>query len=176
MKKIDMYIECHSCVGTGLYSGMAEGKGAAVVCNRCNGTGRFHYEYSYKEFTGRKELPGIDRVYLSGYGYMIGTGKINFSGVGRVDMDKEGVSYGEFLSGKMPEHIKSLACPMLANQSACYDIKGFIDKCNELSGHYFSRITDCTYQRNKSLCWKRFYDEQKKNKIEQLSKDIEDEI
>jgi hypothetical protein len=157
MKSIDMMIECPSCKGTGVYSGMGENKNVAVVCYKCKGTGQFHYTYSYNEFTGRNKITGIDRVYLQGYGYKIGTGKINFSKIGEIDMDKEGVSYEEFLDGKIPQHIKKLACPMLADQSACHDIKGFTNKCNALNGGgYFSYIPDCKYQCNKEECWKRF--------------------
>jgi len=32
--------ECSACKGTGLYVGMAEREGAAVVCSRCKGTGK----------------------------------------------------------------------------------------------------------------------------------------
>lgn len=31
-------IECQACKGTGLYKGMAERDGAAVVCSHCHGT------------------------------------------------------------------------------------------------------------------------------------------
>lgn len=156
MKKIDIMIECPSCKGTGVYSGMGESKNVAVVCKTCKGTGEYHYVYSYNEFTGRKKATGIDRVYLDGYGYKIGKGKINFSDVGMVDMDKEGVSYDEFLEGKMPEHIKKLACPMLADQGTCHEITGFVDKCNELNGRHFSFIKECKYYPNREKCWKRF--------------------
>jgi len=179
--KIDMMIECPYCAGTGIFSGMGEGENVAVICNKCKGTGQFHYAYDYNEFTGRKIKPGIERVYLDGYGYRIGTGIIKFDRNAEVDMDKEGVSYDEFLSGKMPKHIETLACPMMADQGACHEIKGFVNRCNELSGHYFSRITDCTYQRNKSLCWKRFYwkrfyESKRNDKIQNMANDIIAEI
>lgn len=156
-KQISIDIVCPYCEGTGVYSGMGETGNVAVVCNRCEGSGKYHYEYSYEEFTERKEKKGIDRVYLDGYGYKISTGEINFSGIGVIDMDKEGVSYQEFLEGKMPKHIKSLACPMLADQSACHRIKGFIDTCQKLNSGWISCITHCKYQKNKSECWDRFY-------------------
>jgi len=155
-KKIDMFIQCPSCKGTGIYSGMGESENTGVICYQCNGTGKYHYTYQYEEFTERKIRKDIDRVYLSGYGYKIATGIINFSKVGEIDMDKEGVSYAEFLSGKMPEHIKKLACPMLAAQGACRDIKGFTDICNKLNGGWLSYIPDCKNRCNSDECWKRF--------------------
>lgn len=156
MKKIEMMIECPSCSGTGLYSGMGESDNVAVICYRCKGSGQFHYTYEYNEFEGRKEKEGIDRVYLEGYGYKIGTGVINFRGIGEIDMDKEGVSYQEFLEGKKPEHIKTLACPMLADQGACHKIKGFTNRCNELHGSWLFDIRNCKYRDNKAKCWVRF--------------------
>jgi hypothetical protein len=156
MKKIEMVIECPSCHGTGIYSGMGESEYTAVVCYKCDGTGKYNYVYRYEDFTGRKIDKGIKRVYLKGYGYKIGLGIINFSGIGKIDMDKEGVSYDEFLNGKMPEHIKKLVCPMLADQGACHDKKGFVDECNKLNGGWLSYIPDCKNKCNFDECWKRF--------------------
>ena len=156
MKKIEMKVECPSCKGTGLYNGMGEAKGVAVICYKCKGTGAFMYSYSYNDFTGRKLREDIKRVYLSGMGYGISLGKINFNGIGEIDMDKEGISYPEFLNGKKPQHIKKLGCPMRADQSACHDINGFVDECNKLNGGWISLITDCKNQHNKEQCWSRF--------------------
>lgn len=153
MKKIEMLIECPACEGTGVYSGIGESKDCAVVCYNCGGSGKYNYSYSYNEFTGRKTREGINRVYLNGYGYKIGTGKINFSGVGEIDMDKEGVSYEEFLDGKMPWHIKKLVCPMLADQGACHKIDGFVDRCNSFNDGWLGNIRECKNKDNKSECW-----------------------
>ena len=60
----DGRFECMACGGTGLYSGFAEPKGHAVVCNRCGGTG--HCTYGQKPFTGRKTKRGISRVICDG--------------------------------------------------------------------------------------------------------------
>jgi len=157
MPKIDIMIECPSCNGTGLYSGMAEGEGIAVICYKCKGSGKYHFVYSYNKFKGRKKKEGIKRVFLKGTQYKIGLGVINFDKVGPIDMDKEGVSYQEFLDGKMPEHITKLECPMLADQGACHDTPGFTEKCNELNGGWIGFLSDCKHQLKKEECWKRFY-------------------
>ena len=151
-----MKIECPSCKGTGVYQGMGEGEGTAVVCHRCNGTGAYQYSYSYKDFTGRNVVENVERVYLSGMGFKLGLGKINFSEVGEIDMDKEGVSYPEFINGKKPEHIKELAWPMRADQGECHKRPGFVDKCNDLNGGWVSMITKCKKYLHKKECWKRF--------------------
>lgn len=52
--------ECSECHGTGLYSGMCEGKGEAVICCRCDGKGWvFHH---FNTFEGRKKKRGIKTV------------------------------------------------------------------------------------------------------------------
>ena len=162
MKRIEMDIQCPYCNGTGIYSGIGESNNVAVICNQCNGTGKYHYIYCYEEFTERKFSSGIERVYLKGYGYRIGTGKINFKDIGEIDMDKEGISYQEFLSGKMPTHIKKLACPMLADQAACHSIKGFTHICDELNHGWLNYIPKCKNKHNSEECWKRFEEGQKK--------------
>ena len=156
MKTIEMLIECPSCNGTGLYSGMVESKDTAVICYRCNGTGAYNYSYSYNKFVKRKIKDGICRVFLKGTRYKLGLGKINFEGVGEIDMDKEGISYSEFLDGKKPKHIKKLECPLLADQDTCHKIKEFTTECDSLNGGYINMITKCKNQPNKQECWERF--------------------
>jgi hypothetical protein len=83
-------VECPACRATGVYSGFAEPKGVAVVCLRCDGTGR--QKLSYKPFTVRKRRDGVETVKRS-QGAFIGTG---------VGPAGAGVSYEDFLRGRMP--------------------------------------------------------------------------
>lgn len=69
MKRIKQ--ECDSCSGSGLYSGMCEGPGEAVVCLSCEGKGWYWYEY--RSFNGRKRKRGIKEIHFS-RGSFIGTG------------------------------------------------------------------------------------------------------
>lgn len=156
MKEIRMIIQCPSCNGTGVYVGLGEGEGTAVVCSTCKGRGWYEYVYNYNEFSGRKHKDGVDRVYLDGYGYKLGSGKINFDGVGEIDMDREGVSYKEFVAGKMPTHIEKLGCPMTADQGKCHDINGFVDRCNSFNGGWLNTLADCKNMNNKAECWEIF--------------------
>lgn len=156
MKTVEMKIECPACRATGVYQGMGEGKGAAVVCRQCEGTGAYEYKYSYNDFNGMKPAQNVERVYLSGYGYKIAAGKIPFHDHGEIDMDLEGVSYEEFQAGEMPGHIKTLACPMLADQGACHKLDGFIDECMEINEGWIGSISNCKGQCKKFQCWKRF--------------------
>jgi len=159
MKKIELVVECPSCEGTGVYKGMGEGRLTAVVCYPCDGTGAYKYSYSYKDFTKRNTVTDVERVYLSGMGYKLGLGKIKFSDIGEIDMDKEGVSYLEFINGKKPHHIKKLGCPMRADQGACHNKEGFTAECDRLHGGWIGKITTCKEYPNKKKCWDRFYHE-----------------
>ena len=149
-----LIIECKSCKGTGVYQGMGEGGGAAVICCTCKGAGRAEFEYT--EFTGRKNKSGVSRVYLAGYGYKISTGIVNFNGVGAVDMDKEGVSYEEFCRGEVPTHVKQLGCPLLADQGRCQGLEGFIERCNSFNGGWLDYIPSCSNRSNSAECWRIF--------------------
>lgn len=152
--KVKINIECTSCGATGIYNGMGEGQGTGVVCHTCKGTGKDTFIYT--PFTKQKTRDDIERVYLNGYGYKLGRGEVKFDGGPVIDMEKEGISYREFLQGKMPGHIKELACPMLADQGACHNIDGFVDKCHHLGLSWGVRINKCLYYAHKAACWRRF--------------------
>lgn len=86
---------CHSCGGTGLYKGLCEPQGCAVVCVKCNGSGETDQTNPYGKsipFTGRVIRTDIQRVYRGG-------GTMIFFGAGPKG---NGISYQEFLNGTMP--------------------------------------------------------------------------
>lgn len=155
MEEIKLKIQCKSCEGTGIYTGMGEKDGAGVICHTCDGSGCQDYSFKYKDFKGRVKCENIKRVYLRGYGYCITPKLLTFDSGITIDMTKEGVSYSEFLEGKLPKHIKNLVCPMSADQGACHNIKGFTDRCNLLNGSWLSYIPSCKCK-DKLRCWKVF--------------------
>lgn len=61
---------CDSCGATGLYSGMCEGPGRAVVCLDCGGTGC--QEIEYRPYEGRKRKRGIRIIQASRGRFLIG--------------------------------------------------------------------------------------------------------
>lgn len=83
--------ECKSCQGTGLYRGMAEPEGVAVVCLQCKGTGCVEIEIDYIPFTERKRRNDVEKVYLSRGSFILSCGPTG-----------ESVTYDEFMNGKMP--------------------------------------------------------------------------
>ena len=90
---MDILTECGSCGGTGLYRGMCESEGTAVICINCGGTGA--EKHTYKEYTGRKHKTGVNKISYS-RGSFIGTG------VGAVG---DSMTYYEF-EKKIPEYKK----------------------------------------------------------------------
>lgn len=89
MAKKTVKAVCSSCNGTGLYSGMCEGKGHAVVCLTCGGTGCEAIKFT--PFKKRKLTKSIKTVSLS-------KGRFVLTGVGST---RDTVSYNEFLKGKL---------------------------------------------------------------------------
>lgn len=150
MKKIEIEYACQSCKATGLYVGMAERDGAAVVCHTCDGTGKAVHQFEYEDFTGRKQRKGVQQVYQVNPGICIGKGK-----------DKEytlpdfgGMPYGEWVEGKPfadGMENRKFTCPAWWYQSADYDRKPEWKECR--IGGCFS---DCESFKNKAECWKRW--------------------
>ncbi|HME04481.1 MAG TPA: hypothetical protein VKG38_15785 [Solirubrobacteraceae bacterium] len=83
-------VECESCDGTGLYRGMAEPPGVAVVCLNCDGTGCV--KLTFKSFHGLKKRRDVKTVQRS-RGSFIGTG---------VGPAGRSITYGQFLEGRRP--------------------------------------------------------------------------
>jgi len=84
---------CKDCSGSGLYVGMTEKSGAAVVCYTCKGTGSHHIVTEYDDFVGR--LPPtakVLRVIQSNPGIGIGNGNghriEDFGGMPYADWEK----------------------------------------------------------------------------------------
>ena len=62
MNKIEWTQECDSCKGSGLYVGLGERDGLAVLCSRCMGQGYTENIVEYNAFAGRKNRDGITHV------------------------------------------------------------------------------------------------------------------
>jgi hypothetical protein len=83
-------IECNACDGTGLYSGIGESKGVAVLCLNCDGTGCDIL--LYKPFVKRRGRRDIKTVHVS-------RGMFVATGVGPVS---ESITYAQFVKNKRP--------------------------------------------------------------------------
>lgn len=111
-KVFECKIECQSCGGTGLYVGMAERDGAAVVCSHCKGTGCYNHKFTYISFTERVRRDDVRRVFKTSCGFVHTPEDIVFEGED-IKFSQSGASYEEWLIGKSPLPMKTLYCPKL---------------------------------------------------------------
>ena len=153
MKKVIEFDEkCQACDGTGLYCGMGERDGAAVVCHNCKGTGRYKFRHEYEEFSARVDRPEIKRVYQTNPGITMGVG------AGCQLKDFGGLSLKEWQDGKPfgpGTENRNYTCPCWWYQSADYRLKPEWKECLPLGGPFY----DCPKFSNKAQCWKRWDEE-----------------
>ncbi len=147
---------CEHCKGTGLYSGMAEGPGAAVVCKVCGGEGSVHrivkWELPPKEKIRRAD---IERVYQTNPG--IGIGKTEDLSLD----DFGGMPYDDWYAGKpFPprSEMRRFTCPKWWLQS-CGENRDLpfcdLSFCDFVTGGLFPR---CRRFKKKADCWKKYDD------------------
>ena len=160
MKTIELDEQCKSCAGTGLYQGMAERDGFAVICHTCKGTGCYHFVYQYEDFSERIEGPTIIRVLETNPGISIGLdkeGKYTFESFG-------GMPYQDWKNG-LPfppkSEMRDFTCPSWWCQSA--DKKK--PDWEECFGTLGSSFSSCPSFPTKEKCWKRF---DEKEELERL--------
>ena len=137
--------ECRECDGAGLYSGMGEREGAAVICYVCNGTGCKHVKIEYDDFEGRKASEAT-RVHQVNPGICINA-ELRFGGM----------SYADWNAGKpFPPGSENrlFTCPAWWYQAADYDKKPDWKEC--LGCGIFS---SCEHFGIKDTCWNRWDEE-----------------
>ncbi|HWQ30063.1 MAG TPA: hypothetical protein VN549_03645 [Negativicutes bacterium] len=141
-------IECPNCNGTGLYQGMAERDNCAVVCHTCKGTGKT--EYSYNEFTGRKTMNGVKRVFTRSCGYVHTAENIVTAEGQSIKFEDGGCTYEEWLNGTEPKPVKDLYCPYI------WDNRGMgnepLEDC-KIHCKGFGSISNCEIYHKKAECW-----------------------
>jgi hypothetical protein len=150
MKVIEFDEKCRACKGTGLYVGIAERDGSAVVCHTCNGTGCHHFKYEYEDFTERIPRADVNQVVQVNPGIIIGKGAQG----GYVLSDFGGMSYQDWQAGKPFEagmEMRRFVCPAWWYQSADYKKKPDWDEC--LACGSFS---GCSSFKTKERCWARW--------------------
>ncbi len=150
MKKVfEVDIKCQSCNGTGLYVGMAERDGAAVVCYTCKGTGKYHHKFTYEEFSGRVKCDGVTRVYKTTCGFVHTPEDVEVDGK-MIEFSKAGVSYGDWLTGCAPLPVKTLYCPKMWTGQR-WDSEACKKHC--LVG---CSINHCPNRKNMPECWEEY--------------------
>jgi len=152
--------ECQSCKGTGLYVGMAENDGAAVICYDCEGEGFMHVTDSYPKFTERKKKKSVKRVFKTAGGYGISGEDITNTKGERIRFSQFGVPYDEWLNGGKPKPIEDLHCPYMHTSQTMQDKdhqahKLYKERCSK---KWFNYIPDCQHYKSKDICWKRYHE------------------
>lgn len=144
---IEFDSKCKACGATGLYMGMGERHGAAVVCEHCGGTGKQHHRIEYDDFNGRRPRDNVKRVFRCNPGISIGE-----SDTVRLE-DFGGLDYAAWTAGEpfvAGTEMRRFTCPGWWYQTA-----DFIKKpnWNECRG---ARFSICPSFPNKAACWARW--------------------
>ena len=140
--------QCKSCTGTGLYVGMAERDGAAVVCHTCEGTGCNRVKVEWDDFDGRVKRDGVKRVYRANPGIVIGEGAgLRLSDFGGLPV-AEWESGSAFLPGTED---RKHTCPAWFYQWADCSKEPKWDECGGCG-----MFSLCKHFDSKSECWNRW--------------------
>jgi hypothetical protein len=154
--KLEIDRECESCKGTGLYVGMAENNGAAVVCHTCKGEGHYEETIEWTEFKRLKERKGVKRVFAASCGIGIGEGLTKEGRILKLE-DFGGLEYEFWLSmknkTKFPKYteMREFTCPAWFWQSVDYDKKPEWKECQ-----VFGSFSACPRFDAKQKCWEKY--------------------
>jgi hypothetical protein len=149
-------IECPYCEGTGLYVGVCERDGSAVICYQCNGTGCYRKQFNYTLFQRKRPRTDVKRVYETAGGYGISAEDVVNKKGETIKFSQAGVSYEDwFTSGKKPWPIRDLHCPL---QHTCQQWESPI-YCRDT--FFGGLISECPMRHRMAECWK-LYDEEMK--------------
>ena len=156
MAKIDIFIECKSCGGSGLYKGMCERDKCAVVCTTCKGTGKQRYIMEYEPFIKRKIRGDVERVFGNTCGFVHGDEDYTEDNGNVIEFSKGGVAYDEWLNGTEPLPMEKLYCPKMWtgqewNSPTCQK------NCRPGRSIY-----NCPMHKSMGQCWKEYKKARKK--------------
>lgn len=141
---------CSDCAASGLYQGMCERDGAAVVCRTCRGTGRREIHVSYLPFLGRRSADGVVRVYQVNPGIVVdGLGTVP-GGCSREEWEQD-----QSAPARVGAEMRGHTCPAWWYQSADYKRKPAWPEC--IGSRSFC---DCPHFPAKAGCWERWDREQ----------------
>jgi len=146
-KTISLDIVCPSCDGTGLYVGLAERDGAAVVCYRCKGLGQYAYRFEYEPFEVRRPAPKSVKSVHVARGYVISD---------RLEGSDGGVPIEQWSPGMTVPADEKLYCPWnYTTQAYCAhrDADGYAPF------PLGAQATSCSYWPDKADCWRIFHSE-----------------
>lgn len=155
-KTFEADIECQSCNGTGLYVGLCERDGAAVVCHTCKGTGKYHYKFTFTKFIKRKNRNDVTRVFANSAGYVHSANDVVTKDGQTIRFSSGGIDYKGWLDGGKPEPMRELYCPLQFTSQTWHSPL----YCKD---NRFGLITQCPKRCDMAECWK-LYDEEQAGK------------
>ena len=144
--KIELEIECSACGATGLYVGLGEKDGAAVVCSRCNGTGAVRL--SVTKFQRRRVREGVKQVYQHNPGVLL-------------DSTLGGIPYVRWVEGAAfpcGSEVRNVCPAWWAQTVLSKNIDSQAYGCTVRLGESFSQ---CEHYGEKQKCWARWDEEAK---------------
>lgn len=153
--KLEIDRECESCKGTGLYLGMAERDGSAVVCHTCKGEGHYEETIRWTEFKRLKGQKGVRRVFAAARGICIGEGTVEGRKLRLEDFG--GLDYDLWLAlknkTKFPEgtEMRQFTCPAWFWQTVDSDKKPDWKECQ-----HFGSFSKCPHFVIKNSCWEKY--------------------
>lgn len=153
---LGLTIECTSCNGTGLYIGMAEKDGAAVICFKCKGSGQVNF--TYRPFTGRKQRDDVVRVFKGSFGFMHYASNVMQDDGFVLAFASAGCTYEEWLNGVEPKPMKELYCPYLWTDQHLQtdDVNDLYRNCCSEGLPAGNYIFNCKHFSKKQWCWATF--------------------
>jgi hypothetical protein len=145
---IEIKRECPRCQGTGVFQGMAERDGFAVICHACDGNGWNMFSLDYNDPPEeRKKRYDIHTVVEHNPGICLG-GDLHFGGMPYIDW-----LIGDPFPPKSED--RKHTCPRWWYQGT--DQKRIWgptwEKCNQTLGTTFSK---CKFFRSKAMCWEQW--------------------
>ena len=137
-------VACAACKATGLYVGMAERDGSAVVCYKCHGTGAASLVVEWDDFEGRQECKGVSHVYGANPGIAAAPSVV-----------PGGVPYAAWKADINAPHrrgteMREHTCPAWWYQTTDYSKKPHWNECE------WGRFSNCKHFPDKAACWRRF--------------------
>lgn len=152
MKKIEVDAKCPRCKGTGLYKGVAERDGFAVVCFHCKGAGHLVLKLEWEDFGGRVPMKNVETVLECNPGIVVASDR-KLAPFG-------GMPYDDWADGKpfpARSEMRNYTCPAWWSQCAPGNTFEKWPECWDSIGRSFS---ECKFFGHKAACWAR-YDREK---------------
>lgn len=165
---LELDVECRDCGATGLYMGLGERNGCAVVCHTCKGTGCEHIKLEFTKFKKRKKRTDVKRVFEHGAGFVHSAEDVTLEGQ-TIRFSEGGATYEEWLAGAELKPVKDLYCPFLWSGQALQlpdEDKNnlYKDRCSKkvALGH---SITQCGFWGEKAHCWEQYEESEDGTKL-----------